>query len=45
MPRRGVALALAVALLLAGFALRTRHITALPLYQDETYHLDRKSVV
>lgn len=45
MPRRGVALALAVALLLAGFALRTRHITALPLYQDETYHLRRAEAV
>lgn len=41
MSRQGVALALVVALLLVGFGLRTRHITALPLYQDETYHLRR----
>lgn len=38
-------LALIVALLLAGFALRARHITALPLYQDETYHLRRAQAV
>lgn len=48
MPRRGIGLvpiALIVTLLLAGFALRTRHITALPLYQDETYHLRRAQAV
>lgn len=45
MSRQGVALALAVALLLAGFGLRTQEITALPLYQDETYHLRRAEAV
>lgn len=38
-------LALMVALLLVGFALRARQITALPLYQDETYHLRRAQAV
>lgn len=45
MSRPGFALALAVALLLVGFGLRTQGITALPLYQDETYHLRRAEAV